>query len=241
MIMEKKLVGIVPNIEIVREDGFPSYQRIYSNEDYIEAAIHSGGIPIILPYIQDYPMVKEQIKLVDKVIITGGSDINPLYYGEESEILGGVIIPERDNYDMMVIKACEELKKPILGICRGIQAINVAYGGTLYQHLPNKNEFYIQHNQKSRYDVGIHTVIMKKGTKLQEILGETIVVNSFHHQAIKDVAPGFVVCGKSKDGVIEAIERLEGTTILGVQWHPEKMFLKNKEMESLFNEFINKL
>lgn len=238
--MGKKLIGIVGNVEIVKDEGFPSYQRIYSNEDYIEAVIHCGGIPIILPFVQDYSMVKEQIKLVDKVIITGGCDINPLLYGEESEILGGIIIPERDSYDIMVIKACEELKKPILGICRGIQALNVAYGGTLYQHLPSIKEFYIQHNQKSRYDVGIHTVVMENGTKLQEILGNNVVVNSFHHQAIKDLAAGFVISAKSKDGVIEAIERIGDVSILGVQWHPEKMFLKNKQMEKMFCEFIDK-
>ncbi|WP_027624195.1 gamma-glutamyl-gamma-aminobutyrate hydrolase family protein [Clostridium lundense] len=239
--MGKKLIGIVADIEIVKRDGFPSYQRIYSNEDYIEAVIQCGGVPIILPFLRDYSTVKEQIKLVDKVIITGGCDVNPLMYGEESEILSGEIIPERDNYDMMVIKSCEELKKPILGICRGVQSLNVAYGGTLYQHLPSRNEFYIQHNQKSRYDVGIHTIIMEKGTKLQQILGDSIIVNSFHHQAVKDLAPGFVVSAKSKDGVIEGIEKLGDVSVIGVQWHPEKMFLKCEQMKMLFYEFINNI
>ncbi|MEW9095720.1 MAG: gamma-glutamyl-gamma-aminobutyrate hydrolase family protein [Clostridiaceae bacterium] len=237
--MGGKIIGVVGNLQVHSEEGFPSYHRIFANKDYLEVVEECGGVPIILPFTENYYKVREQIKLVDKVIITGGVDINPFYYGEESIINGGTIIPERDNYDFMIIKACEELNKPIFGICRGMQSINVAYGGTLYQHIPEIKEFYLQHSQKSAYDVAVHKIKIKNNTKLHSVLGEEEKANSFHHQSIKDLAPNFIISAFSNDGVVEAIENIQGTTIIGVQWHPEKMYLNNEGMKELFHRFIN--
>lgn len=236
--MKKTLIGIVGNLLIDQGGMFPGYERAYVNNDYVQSVAKAGGTPVILPVISDYEKVKIQIEAVDSIIISGGFDVNPLVYGEEPSQKGGFLCPERDDYDLMVIKAAMELNKPILGICRGIQILNAALGGTLYQDLSQIEGCYIKHVQESRPEVAGHSVEIVKGTKLHSILGEKITTNSFHHQAIKDLAPGFKVAARSKDGVIEAIEKEEGF-VIGIQWHPEMMARKdNKSMLNIFKTFV---
>lgn len=236
--MKKTLIGIVGNLLIDQGGMFPGYERAYVNNDYVQSVKKAGGTPIILPIISDYETVKNQIEAMDSIIISGGFDVNPLIYGEEPSQKQGFLCPERDEYDLMVIKAAMELNKPILGICRGVQILNAALGGTLYQDLSQIEGCYIKHVQESRPDKAGHSVEIVKGTKLYSILGEKITTNSFHHQAIKDLAPGFKVAARSKDGVIEAIEKDEGF-VMGIQWHPEMMAGKdNKLMLNIFKTFV---
>ncbi|KZL88963.1 gamma-glutamyl-gamma-aminobutyrate hydrolase family protein [Clostridium magnum] len=236
--MDRPLVGIIGNLLIDQGGMFPGYERAYVNNDYVQTVAMAGGIPFILPLISDYESIKRQIESMDALIISGGYDVNPLIYGEEPIQQQGFLCPERDEYDIKVIKIALELKKPILGICRGLQILNAALGGTLYQDTSIIEESYIKHHQDSRPDVPSHTVNVIKGTKLYEILGERTFTNSFHHQAIKELASGFKVSAKAKDGVIEAIEKEEGF-IIGVQWHPEMMAKKDPKMLNLFKELLN--
>lgn len=235
--MNRPLVGIIGNLLIDQGGMFPGYERAYVNNDYVQTVAMAGGIPFILPLISDYESIKRQIESMDALIISGGYDVNPLIYGEEPIQQQGFLCPERDEYDIKVIKIALELKKPILGICRGLQILNAALGGTLYQDTSIIEESYIKHHQDSRPDVSSHTVNVIKGTKLYEILGESTFTNSFHHQAIKELAPGFKISAKAKDGVIEAIEKEDGFTI-GVQWHPEMMAKKDSKMLNLFKELL---
>lgn len=236
--MKKTLIGIVGNLLIDQGGMFPGYERAYVNNDYVQSVKKAGGTPVILPIISDYETVKNQIEAMDSIIISGGFDVNPLIYGEEPSQKQGFLCPERDEYDLMVIKAAMELNKPILGICRGVQILNAALGGTLYQDLSQIEGCYIKHVQESKPDTAGHSVEIVKGTKLYSILGEKIITNSFHHQAIKDLAPGFKVAARSKDGVIEAIEKDEGF-VIGIQWHPEMMAGKdNKLMLNIFKTFV---
>lgn len=235
--MNRPLVGIIGNLLIDQGGMFPGYERAYVNNDYVQTVAMAGGIPFILPLISDYESIKRQIESMDALIISGGYDVNPLIYGEEPIQQQGFLCPERDEYDIKVIKIALELKKPILGICRGLQILNAALGGTLYQDTSIIEESYIKHHQDSRPDVPSHTVNVIKGTKLYEILGESAFTNSFHHQAIKELAPGFKISAKAKDGVIEAIEKEDGFTI-GVQWHPEMMAKKDSKMLNLFKELL---
>ncbi|WP_234125017.1 gamma-glutamyl-gamma-aminobutyrate hydrolase family protein [Clostridium hydrogenum] len=236
--MKKALIGIVGNLLIDQGGMFPGYERAYVNNDYIQSVEKAGGTPVMLPVISDYEKVKNQIEAVDSIIISGGFDVNPLIYDDEPSQKQGFLCPERDEYDLMVIKAAMELNKPILGICRGIQILNAALGGTLYQDLSQIEGCYIKHVQESRPEVAGHSVEIVKGTKLYDILGEKIITNSFHHQAIKDLAPGFKVAARSKDGVIEAIEKEEGF-VIGIQWHPEMMARKdNKLMLNIFKTLV---
>ncbi|AKN30602.1 glutamine amidotransferase [Clostridium carboxidivorans P7] len=236
--MRKPLIGIVGNLLIDQGGMFPGYERAYVNNDYVQSVAKAGGSPVILPLISDYEGVKTQIEAVDSIIISGGYDVNPLIYGDEPSQKQGFLCPERDEYDLMVIKAAMELNKPILGICRGLQILNAALGGNIYQDLSQIEGCYIKHVQESRPEVAGHSVEVVKGTKLYDILGEKVTTNSFHHQAVKDLAPGFKVAAISKDGVIEAIEKEEGF-VIGIQWHPEMMTRKGNElMLGLFKKLV---
>lgn len=234
----KARIGISGSI-IVDEGGmFPGYERAYVNDDYIKSVIKAGGIPVIIPLIKNENDIKEQLEMVDGIIISGGHDVNPLLYGEEpSQKLGG-ILPKRDDFDITLIKLAMEAKKPILGICRGHQLLNVVNGGNLYQDLSFIEGCYIKHNQASLSNTPTHTIKIKEGTKLREVLGEETMCNSFHHLAIKEVAKGFVASAVSKDGIIEAIEHKHEEFVIGVQWHPEMMSSENENMLSIFKGLV---
>ncbi|WP_029453546.1 gamma-glutamyl-gamma-aminobutyrate hydrolase family protein [Clostridium algidicarnis] len=234
----KARIGISGSI-IVDEGGmFPGYERAYVNDDYIKSVIKAGGIPVIIPLIKDENDIKEQLEMVDGIIISGGHDVNPLLYGEEpSQKLGG-ILPKRDDFDINLINLAMEAKKPILGICRGHQLLNVVNGGSLYQDLSFIEGCYIKHNQASLSNIPTHTIKIKEGTKLREILEEETMCNSFHHLAIKEVAKGFIASAISNDGIVEAIEYEGEEFVMGVQWHPEMMSAENKNMLSIFTKLV---
>lgn len=234
----KARIGVSGSI-IVDDGGmFPGYERSYVNDDYIKSVIKAGGIPVIIPLIKSEKDIKEQLDMVDGIIISGGHDVNPLLYGEEpSQKLGG-ILPKRDDFDINLIRLAMEAKKPILGICRGHQLLNVVNGGSLYQDLSFIEGCYIKHNQASLSNIPTHTIKIKKGTKLREILGEETICNSFHHLAIKEVAKGFIASAVSKDGIVEAIEHEGEEFVMGVQWHPEMMSAENKNMLSIFTKLV---
>lgn len=234
----KPIIGISGSLIIDQGGMFPGYERAYVNDDYVQSVVRSGGVPYIVPMVYDEEIIREQVKNIDALILSGGHDANPLLWGEEpSQKLGG-ILPKRDTYDMALYRIAVELKKPILGICRGEQIINVANGGTIYQDLSFIDGCYIKHNQEHLSNVPTHTVKMIEGSKLYDILGETTMINSFHHLAVKDVAPGFKVSAVAKDGVIEAIEKEGEEFILGVQWHPEMMTKDYPVMLKLFEKLV---
>lgn len=235
--MKNPIIGIGGNVIFDQGGMFPGYERAYVNNNYIEAVSDAGGIPVILPIISDKDMIKGQIENVDGLVISGGYDVNPITYGEEPVQKLGFIYPERDQYDIELIKEAVKLGKPILGICRGLQILNVAFGGTLYQDLSLIDGCYINHSQSSKPDVTAHTVEIFNGTRLFNILGEKVITNSFHHQAIKDLASGLKVSARAKDGIIEGIEAEKGF-VIGVQWHPEMLAKKYTEMLKLFKELV---
>ena len=231
-------IGIVGNLHFQETGTFAGSDRLYVNNDYPQAVQMAGGIPFVLPFLTDYKLVKEQIENLNGIIISGGYDVNPLLYGQEPTEKQGYSCEERDSYDVMVINTAIQMNKPIFAICRGIQILNIVLGGTIYEDISYKEGCRIKHSQKARTHVATHTVELQKGSRLYSLLGESVLTNSFHHQAVKDVAPGFKIVGKSKDGVIEAMERDIGF-VVGVQWHPEMMARKgDKKMLSLFEAFV---
>lgn len=237
--MKKPLIGILGSIQIDQGGMFPGYERAYVNNDYIVSVVKAGGIPIIIPVIEDEELIMEQIKRVDGIVISGGYDVNPLSYGDEPHEKLGFIYPKRDKFDIYAIKTAYELEKPILGICRGHQILNVAFGGNLYQDMSLIDGAYIKHTQQSQPGSVGHSVHIKKGTKLYDIFKGNIVTNSFHHQAVKDVARDFIVSAVSKDGVIEAIEKDGDAFVMGIQWHPEMMTAAEDEnMVKLFKKLV---
>lgn len=234
------IIGISGNILVDEGGMFPGYERAYVNDDYIKAVSGCGAVPYIIPVLNDDEIIKEQIKNIDGLIMSGGYDINPLLWGEEPNEKLGDIMPKRDTFDMKLLKYALEMKKPVLGICRGEQVINVNGGGSLYQDLSLMDGSYIKHNQKHLSSVPTHTVVLKPGSRLRNIIGkEEITVNSFHHLAVRDVAPGYSVAAEAKDGVIEAIEKDGEDFVIGVQWHPEMMSETSYDMKKIFRAFVD--
>ena len=218
--------------------------RDYVNNHYSNSMIKIGVTPVILPLTSDEETIGKYIKLIDGLILTGGDDINPQLFNEE--FLPETQIPDvtRDNFDILLIKKALEKKIPVLGICRGMQLLNVYFGGSLYQDLKYNEDIKLKHLQGMKnLDLTVHKVILSEGSLLKDIFSEDIWVNSFHHQGIKRLGDKLKVSAISTDNIIEAIEYTDDDQfILGVQWHPEMMYSEgdNKNMEKLFGYFIKK-
>ena len=211
----------------VEQASHGTFNRLSLTKSYADAVYAAGGIPIILPFIAD--IVDDALDFVDGVILTGGSDLDPALFGDSNVHPATYdILPARDEAEIRIARAAVERNIPILGICRGIQAINVAFGGTLIQDVPTQYGREVGHRQQDRsIDAHLpgHSVTVEPGSRLEATYGAgPVPVNSFHHQAVKDVAEGWIVSGRSEDGLIEALERPGALFALGVQWHPELMF-----------------
>ena len=200
-------------------------------EGYYQSVLKAGGIPIIIPPYDNTDLLIQTLDRLDGILLTGGGDINPLFLGEEPirELHG--INPRRDRQELLLAQLAANRQIPILGICRGIQVLNAAFGGTLYQDIHSQMEgTRIKHSQDLDRSYASHTVSIEKDSRLHRLFGtDTLAVNSFHHQAVQAPAPGFRVCARATDGVIEAIESAEFKSILGVQWHPECFILRQDE------------
>lgn len=236
----KKCIGIGGNLLFDEGGMFPGYARSYVNNDYVESVMAAGGIPIILPVNSNEEIVKEQLSKIDGLIISGGYDVNPLLFAEEPHHLLGMTLDERDAFDLLLIRQAVNMELPILGICRGLQIMNVADGGTLWQDCSLAEESYVKHAQGHTPSHVSHTIEINKDSVLYDIFGECTIVNSFHHMAVKDVASGYKVVAKAADGIIEAIEKESGSFALGVQWHPEMLHRRHSKMLELFSLLIEK-
>lgn len=238
--MRKPIIGITANSLFSEGGTFPGMERVYVNQTYIHSVLLAGGVPILLPSVNTDQAVLEQLDRVDAIILSGGSDINPLLFGEEPDAKLDFVLPDRDTYEIRLTCLTHQSGKPLLGICRGIQVINVAFGGTLYQDIcsqaPNCT---LKHSQSSRRDFAGHTVDIVPGSMLQQIFDEfSLSVNSYHHQAVKDAAPGFIINAMSRDGIIEGIEKPGEPYLLGVQWHPEMLVESYPVMLELFKRLV---
>ncbi|MCC6793050.1 MAG: gamma-glutamyl-gamma-aminobutyrate hydrolase family protein [Thermomicrobiales bacterium] len=222
----KPVIGITPS-PFVATTGAGELERYAIAACYVKAVLAAGGIPIVLPP-QD-GNVESILELVDGLLFSGGADIDPAIYGD-SDVHPTTydIHPLRDRFELDLIKRAVEDDIPTFCICRGIQVLNVACGGTLYQHVPDQHTDAIPHRQGEtghRNHESSHTVVAEPGSLLSAAYGATeIPVNSYHHQAVKDVAPGLHASAASPDGLVESVEIPGKRFVLGVQWHPEMMF-----------------
>ena len=212
------------------------------NNTYINSILMNGGVPYLIPVTDDVEVLRQIVAQLDGIVFTGGEDFAPAYYGkEEHEKLGEVNVT-RDTYDLTLFKLAKDRNIPTLGICRGLQLINVAMGGTLYQDLPSEKPSDINHRQDEDGTVPTHCVSVVEGSTMHRILGEKkIRVNTFHHQAIDKLAPGLKIVGWSNDSVPELIEAYPHRQILGTQFHPE-IFTQAGDalMGKLFKFLVNK-
>lgn len=211
-------------------------------ETYIQSILDAGGAPILIPVITDIKALTVLVDDLDGLLVSGGGDINPLYVGEEPIPQLQDVDTFRDEYDLVLIRLASNRQIPIMGICRGHQMINVAFGGSVYQDIyaQTENEL-IKHSQTLPREQASHSVAIDTHSKLFQLIKEkNILVNSFHHQAIKDIAPEFIASATAPDGINEAMEHLE-KNIYNVQWHPEAMAPHGDElMKSLFLYYIEK-
>ncbi len=195
-------------------------------EGYYRSVLEAGGTPLIIPAFNDTDAMVSLLDCVDALILSGGGDINPLFLGEEPIRELSSINPARDWQELMLVRLAANRQIPILGICRGIQIMTAALGGKLYQDIYKEAGATLKHSQDTERHVATHSIRIASSSKLASIFGATnIHVNSFHHQAVKEVAPGFAATALSPDGLIEAIESIHCKSMIGVQWHPECMIL----------------
>lgn len=209
---------------------------------YVISVLQAGGLPVLIPVYTDIDALKELVSLLDGLLLSGGGDINPLYTGEEPLPPLQDMDVARDQYDLTLVKLAADRQIPIFGICRGHQIINMAFGGKNYQDIYTQRDApTLKHSQTLDREYGSHSVRLEPGTVLSRLMQqESLIVNSFHHQAVKEVAPGFTVSALSPDGIVEAMEGMPGQRVFSVQWHPEKMAPRPDEyMMRLFGYFIN--
>lgn len=227
----KPLIGITCNFYLGGEPGIVTGYGLKEQkwhmiaDEYPRAIERAGGIPVLIPILEDWDAVKELADKLDGVLISGGNDVDPTLYGETIIKEVGDIVPQRDRQDIRLTRyIVGETQKPFLGICRGIQILNVAFGGTLIQDmvkedLPNHSVSCTPINHP------VHSVSVAEGSLLKTLVGQAqLKVNSYHHQAVRKVADGLAVTAMAEENIVEGLELPGEQMVLAVQWHPEMMY-----------------
>jgi putative glutamine amidotransferase len=229
VIVKRPVIGITVSL---LEERF--YRLHRDNSDSVFSA---GGLAVMLPYSKTE--IREIADRVDGLLLSGGGDIVPHWFEEEPLPGLGELTPERDQTEIQLVKEMLNRDKPILAICRGCQILNIAAGGDMYQDLYSQRNNLLQHMQQAPRSHASHTVEVSPGSLLHRVTGmDSFRVNSFHHQAIRQPARGFVISARSRDGVAEAVESEQHAFVLGVQWHPENMTATDPLAKKLFTSFV---
>lgn len=224
--MKRPLIGITSS---KTADG-----KLAMSQNYLNSVWEAGGVSVLLAYTEDEDKLAEYAEVFDGFVFAGGDDMDPARYGEEVKFDNVEIDADRDRFELGLYKHVKATGKPILGICRGIQVLNVAEGGTLYQHIDGHRQ------TPTPGTVTEQPVNVKKGSMLHGFVEkERIFVNSFHHQNIKDLAPTLEIDGVSEDGYIEAVHMPNHPFFLAVQWHPEIFREHDEGMRRVFRAFVD--
>lgn len=217
-------------------------RRFSLGKNYVNSLVACGAIPVLVPTVVALETWRAVYESADGVLLSGGGDVDPALFGEPQHEKTDGIDRQRDEVEMALARWALQDDKPMFAICRGIQTVNVALGGSLIQDLPSQWGDAISHNGNQlgleRHEVA-HTVCVEPGTCLARIVGAGDVgVNSFHHQALKRVAEGLIVTSRAPDGVVESVEFPGKRHYIGVQWHPEEMTADREDMMRLFRSFV---
>ncbi len=236
------LIGITPEMSGNHSKAARSKQHLtlQLQQHYCTAIEGAGGVPVILSLGASRSKIDRLLPWLDGLVVSGGNfDIHPRHYGERPRAVLGVVKPRRTKFELELIGSALRRDLPILGICGGAQAINVALGGSLYQDIATQLPHASEHQQSARKAIGGHPVRIHPGTLLHRIMKrETLEVNTTHHQAVKRLGTGLIVSAMARDGVIEGIESLNHSFVLGVQWHPEALAQKFALQRRLFLYFV---
>src|SRR5437867_2203665 len=218
--MSKPLIGICPNLK----SGQPFGDAYFLYSLYTSLISQNGALPVILPLVGSREEARELLERVEGLVLTGGADIDPKHYGQAARHPERLAPRERTASDFAYAREAKDRGMPVLGVCLGAQTLNVAFGGSLLQHIPEDVPGALEHEDEPEGTAPEHPIRVEAGTTLARALGvETALVNSYHHQGIGELAPGFRVAARSPDGIVEAIERGDHPFFIGVHWHPERM------------------
>lgn len=227
----KPLISLLAEVDDEKKNGM--------KHSYSVAIEQAGGIALQLPYSENEEALEDYVARLDGFVFTGGADIDPKHYGEATKPTCGTIFSLRDAFELQMFEKILSAKKPILGICRGVQLINVSLGGTLYQDIPTEYETALVHRQTTPATAPSHDILIRENTPLAALLGKTrITGNSFHHQAIKTLGKSLSVTATAEDGTIEAVTYEGDSYLRGYQWHPERLCVFDSDNLRLFEEFI---
>lgn len=230
----KPVIGVTPLYDVEKSS-------IWMLPGYMDGILKAGGVPVILPLSADDAEIERLIRMIDGLLLTGGQDVDPSLYGEERDERCGEPYPPRDTLEKKLFQKAMSLDMPVFGICRGLQFINAAMGGTLYQDLPTQfsSPNAENHKQEAPRDVLTHKVTLVQSSPLYALLEmEKLPVNSFHHQGIRMLAPGLLPSAIAEDGLVEAIYAPHKSFVQAVQWHPECCFETDEASRKLFRAFV---
>ena len=233
------VIGLTSNTIPSKEQDRPA--RVGQNQTYVQAVLRAGAAPILIPHITDHHLLRAIYDRLDGLLLPGGEDIAPGRYGEVAHEKCGTPSLERDETELTLVRWAVEEAKPLFAICRGIQVLNVALGGSLYQDIQDQIPGAARHNWSPGHPRTLrpHSVLCSEGSRLANIVGTcSLEVNSLHHQALKTLAPDLAITARAPDGIVEAVEVLDHPFALAVQWHPEELAAEDAQAQALFNAFV---
>ncbi|MFQ5828379.1 MAG: gamma-glutamyl-gamma-aminobutyrate hydrolase family protein [Candidatus Methylomirabilia bacterium] len=232
------LIGVTTSVTVQKDP-----ERAYVNSAYLRAVQEAGGVPIPLPPQLEQPSLSELASRLDGLLLTGGGDLDPSAFGEPSHSSVYEVSPARDRLELWLVRSFMETRRPILAACRGIQVLNVALGGSLYQDVASNPGTEIRHNQTEPRDQPTHGVKVVSASFLARVLGaDELEVNSMHHQAVRALGNGLLPVAFAPDGIIEGVEPADEDSsrfVLGVQWHPEELVARDQAARRLLRTFID--
>lgn len=236
--MSKPVIGILSSRSDIPISNGRFLSIEYASIAYCQAVARAGGTPILLPVMSDPDTAERMFSLCEGILFPGGVDVDPRFYEEAPDPLLGSVDSVIDCFWLQALKFAQVLQLPVLGICRGMQLVNVGLGGSLYQDLARRNVPSYLHSQKQRRDYLMHEVQIEPDSRLASLLGkEPVYTNTMHHQCIKAVGKGLKQVAQTNDGVPEALESEDGQFLL-VQWHPENLLSSVPKMFRLFEDLI---
>lgn len=233
--MSRPVIGVIPLWDEEKKS-------IWMLPGYLDGLRAAGAIPLIFPLETEASDLLQLYALCDGLLFTGGQDVSPKLYEQAPSPLCGVPCPARDTMEQFLFMHAFADDKPVLGICRGIQLINVLLGGTLWQDLPSEQPGPVTHEMIAPYDRPCHTVTLTKGSPLRVLLGtDTLGVNSYHHQGIRQLAPSLIAMASAPDSLIEAVYCPDKQFCWAVQWHPEFSFRSDPNSAAIFRRFVESM